>query len=177
MQEEGQPPQEEVTIAAADLEQLKKECSEYKDKYLRGLAEMENARKRLQKERHELTQYALQNVIVEFLTPIDHLENALGFTQNMSDEVKHWALGFKMILEQFKNVLSDNGVKEFQSVGTHFDPHRHEAVEMVETDAQPDGTILEESIKGYKMGDKIIRPARVKVAKAPASANQEQSNS
>jgi molecular chaperone GrpE len=154
-----------VSITDLELETLKKDCNDYKDKYLRLLAEMENTRKRLQKERQELIQYALQNVIVDFLNPIDHMENALNYTDQMPDQVKHWAIGFKMILEQFKDVLVGQGVQSFKSLGTEFNPHSHEAVEMIETDEQPSGTVVEESIKGYKMGDKIIRPARVKVAK------------
>jgi len=156
-----------VTITDIELEQLKKEAAEFKDKYQRALAEAENARKRLQKERQELIQYALQNVLVDFLIPIDHLENALQFTQQASPEVKHWALGFQMILNQFKDVLSNNGVTGFESVGKHFDPHRHEAIETEVTTEVAPGTIVQETLKGYKMGDRIIRPARVKVAKAP----------
>lgn len=159
-----------VTITDIELEQIKKELSEYKDKYLRTLAESENARKRLQKEKQEMIQYALQNVIVDFLNPIDHMENALKFTQQMSDEVKHWAIGFQMILSQFKDVLSANGVAPFTAEGKPFDPHRHEAVETVTTTDFTPGTVVEESLKGYTMGDKTIRPARVKVAKAPEAA-------
>lgn len=155
----------DVIITDIELEQIKNDASEYKDKYLRLLAEMENTRKRLQKERQELIQYAVQNVIVDFLNPIDHMENALNYTEQMSAEIKHWAVGFKMIMEQFKDALSNQGVVAFKSEGTEFNPHNHEAVEMIETNDHPSGTVVEESIKGYKMGDKIIRPARVKVAK------------
>lgn len=165
-----------VTITDIELEHLKKELAECKDKYLRVLAESENARKRLQKEKQEMIQYARQNVIVDFLNPIDHMENALKFTQQMSDEVKHWALGFQMILSQFKDVLTNNGVTPFQSEGRHFDPHRHEAVETVETAEVPPGTVVEESLRGYIMGDKVVRPARVKVSKTPtkkAEVNEE----
>lgn len=159
-----------VTITDIELEQLKKDLAEYKDKYLRTLAESENARKRLHKEKQDMIQYAMQNVIVDFLNPIDHMENALKFTQQMSDEVKHWAIGFQMILSQFKDVLSANGVAPFTSEGKSFDPHRHEAVETVVTTDFAPGTVVEESLKGYTMGDKTIRPARVKVAKAPEAA-------
>lgn len=163
------PPRQPVnmTITDIELEKLQKELSEYKDKYLRLLAESENARKRLQKERQELIQYALQNVIVDFLNPIDHLETALKFSQQNSDEVKHWAKGFEMILGQFKDVLANNNVVPFDSVNQHFDPHYHEAVETVATTEKEPGTVISESLRGYKMGDKTIRPARVKVAKAP----------
>lgn len=159
-----------VTITDIELERLKNDCNEYKDKYLRILAESENARKRLQKERQELTQYAVQNLIIDFLNPIDHMENALSYTQQMSDEVKHWALGFQMILAQFKDVLTSNGVNAFKSVGEPFDPHRHEAIEMVPAKGSPPGIVVEESLRGYKMGDRVIRPARVKVSKNTASA-------
>ena len=155
-----------ITISETELNLLKKEIAESKDKYLRVLAESENARKRIQKEIQEMIQYALQNVIVDFLNPIDHMENALKFTQNMSDDVKHWALGFQMILSQFKDVLTSNGVTPFQSEGQPFDPHRHEAVEAVATGDHPPGVIIEESLRGYSMGEKTIRPARVKVSKA-----------
>lgn len=175
---EAPKPQEEIpaeetpqTFSASglELESLKRELTEVKDKYLRVLAESENARKRLQKEKQENVQYAIQNVIVDFLNPIDHMENALSFAQQMSEDVKHWAVGFQMILSQFKDVLTTQGVKPFQSEGTPFDPHRHEAIEMVETSTVPPGIVVEESLKGYLMGDKTIRPARVKVSKAPGT--------
>lgn len=161
-----------ITISDLELEALRKDLAEAKDKYLRVLAESENARKRLQKEKQEMTQYALQNVIVDFITPIDHMENALSFTQQMSDDVKHWAVGFQMILSQFKDVLSNNGVTPFSTVGKPFDPHRHEAVEAVETTKVPPGTVVEECLKGYVMGDKTIRPARVKVSKEPVETKK-----
>jgi molecular chaperone GrpE len=149
-----------------EMDQLKKEVAEFKDKYQRALAEAENARKRLQKEKQEMIQYSLQNVFAEFLNPIDHLENALKFADQASDDVKHWALGFQMILNQFKDVLSDNGVSAFSSVGMHFDPQRHEAIEIIHTNEYEPGTVIGESLRGYKMGERTIRPARVTVAKA-----------
>lgn len=155
-----------VSIDEKELEALRRDAAEHKDKYLRNLAESENQRKRLQKERQDLTQYAIQNVIADFLHPIDHMENALKYKDQMSPEVKGWAMGFEMILNQFKDVLSDQGVTPIISVGTPFDPHLHEAIEVVETDEYPPGTVVEEIIKGYKMGDKVVRPARVKVSKA-----------
>lgn len=165
-----------VTISDVELEQLKKEVGEYKDKYLRILAESENARKRLYKERQEVTQFAIQNVIVDFLNPIDHMENALRFTEQMSEEVKHWALGFQMILGQFKEALNSNGVQAFASVAKPFDPHLHEAIEMVETEDFPPGSVVEESVRGYKMGDRVIRPALVKVAKAISEETSDDEN-
>lgn len=163
-----------VSITDVELDQMKQEAAEYKDKYMRLLAESENTRKRMQKERQESIQYALQNTIVDFLIPIDHMENALKHAKEMSDDVKHWAIGFEMILNQFKDVLANNGIYPFESIGHAFDPHRHEAIEMVETEEYKPGTVVSENVRGYKMGDKkIIRPARVQVAKAPAKPVEE----
>ena len=147
------------------LEGLQSQVSDFRDKYLRGLADSENLRKRLQKERQELLQYAVQGVLIDFLSPIDHLETALKYADQASDDVKHWAVGFQMILGQFKEAIANNGAVPFTSVGTPFDPHFHEAVEMIDTDEFAPGTVVEESLSGYKMGEKVIRPARVKVAK------------
>lgn len=155
-----------VTITQEELEKLENDAEEYKDKYLRLLAEMDNLRKRMNKERQELIQMALQQIIVEFLNPIDHLENALKYAQQASDEVRNWALGFQMIQQQFKDVLSDNGVVPFTAIGTTFDPHHHEAIDTTVTQDHPPGTVLSESLRGYKMGERTIRPARVTVAKA-----------
>lgn len=156
----------QVLVTDEELKSLQKELMDYKDKYLRLLADGENARKRLQKERQEIVRSAIDNIIVDFLHPIDNFENALRFAEEMSEEVKNWAFGFQMILAQFKDALSQNGISAMESLGKTFNPHDHEAVEMIETDLEPPGTIIEECVKGYKIGDRTIRAARVKVAKA-----------
>ncbi len=161
MTQEQPPPSVETTNEAALPEE------DYKDKYMRLLAEMENTRKRLQKEKQEMMRFAVENVIAEFITPMDNLENALRFTQNMSQETLNWARGFEMILGQFKDILHNHDVSAFHSVGGHFDPHMHEAVEVEETADSTEGTILHEYVKGYKSGQRTLRPARVKVAKKP----------
>lgn len=177
--EENNQPQTEpvkpvmVSIPQADFQKLEKDAEEYKDKYLRLLADMDNSRKRMQKERLELLQHSMQNIIVEFLLPIDQMENALKFADQMSAEIKHWAVGFQMILNQLKDVLSNHGVVAYSSVGEAFDPHRHEAVEVIATKDHAPGTVVSESVKGYKMGDKIIRPARVRVAQSPDEDTEE----
>lgn len=158
------PPQEKQTTSPDALQQLQSELSECKDKYLRSLAESDNMRKRLQKEKQEMMQYAVSEIVAEFLGPIDHMENALKHTQNMSEDVKLWSLGFQMILTQFKDVLANNGIQSIESMGLKFDPHFHEAVETSPKEGVASGIIIEEFVRGYKMGEKIIRPARVKVA-------------
>lgn len=171
-----QPKREPVDVKITDieLEELKQEAGDFKHKYLHLLADSENARKRLQKDRDEIVQYAIRSIILDFLHPIDHMENALNYTDDASDEVKHWATGFKMILNQFKDVLANNGVKPFESTGKEFDPHLHDAVEMIETTEYPPGIVVEESLKGYTVGEKPLRPARVKVSKAPSEKKEEE---
>jgi molecular chaperone GrpE len=156
---------------------LEEELRSQKDKYLRLLAENENVRKRMQKEKYDTTRFGIENVISEFLAPIDSFEQALGFADQMSEETKNWAMGFTMILEQLKEVLTSRGITPFTSKGEMFDPHRHEAVEAEETDAHPDGTILEEFLRGYIVNDRVLRPARVKVAKAPKTEELQQGES
>lgn len=156
-----------------EVPNLEKQLADCQDKYLRLLAESENTRKRMQKERQELTKYAVENVLVDFLHPLDNFQNALKFAESMSDEVKNWAIGFEMILGQIKQVLSSHGVEEYTTVGKTFDPHLHEAVEMIETHEHPPGIIVEETLRGYKIGDRPIRVAKVKVSKAPETQDQE----
>lgn len=141
------------------------ETEDFKDKYFRMLAELENARKRMQKEKQESLQFAIDNIVREFLPVIDNFENALKFAGSASEELKNWASGFTMILSQFKAVLHNHGIVAFHSIGNTFDPHYHEAVEIVESNEVEEGIILEEFAKGYKSGSKTIRPAQVKVAK------------
>jgi molecular chaperone GrpE len=172
----SQPAPEEASSQEQTSPSSEQELKECRDKYLRLLAEMENTRKRMQKEKHETTRFAIENMIADFLIPMDNLENALGFAQKMSEETRNWAMGFQMILGQFKEVLSNNGIAPFTSVGTLFDPHKHEAVETEETTEMPEGTIIQEFIRGYKCGDRIIRPARVKVAKKPGAPKEAQEN-
>lgn len=154
-----------MTEETTSSEPAQEEIIDYKDKYLRLLAEMENTRKRMQKEKLETMRFAIDNVLAEIIIPMDSLENALKSTSQMSGEIRNWAMGFEMILSQFKDILQQNGVVAFVSEGQLFDPHLHEAVETEENENIPEGTILKEFVKGYRCGDRVIRPARVQVSK------------
>ncbi len=175
MTEEKEP----ITTPAPESQKTKvtpeDELKEYKEKYLRLLAEIDNTRKRMQKEKQEMTRFAVDNVIAEILGPIDSLENALQFTKALSDEMRNWAQGFLMILGQFKDVLANHGVTAFHSEGMPFNPQMHHAIETEVTTEKPEGTILKEYIKGYRSGDHTIRPASVKVAVAPDSKTKNES--
>ncbi len=161
------PPSDAEKIAA-----LEEALKEQKQRNLLLLADMENVRKRLHKEKVEMNRFAIDNLLCEVLMPLDNFENALSFTEKMSEETRNWAIGFEMILNQFKEVLLHHRVKPFESKGKQFDPHRHEAVEMVETSEVPDGTITHELLRGYESEGRIVRPARVKVAKRPQTTQK-----
>lgn len=175
-EEKVETPQVETETLFSKEELLEKEVLEMKDKYLRLLAESENTRKRLQKEKSDMMRFSVENLALEFLSPIENLENALGFAGNMSEETANWAKGFQMILTQFKEVLSSNNISPFSSIGAAFDPHSHEAVEIEEISSGVDGIVIQEYSKGYKSGTKTIRPARVKVAKLVAPKEENTQN-
>ena len=135
----------------------------------------------MQKERQDMTKFAVDNLISDFLDPLDNFEKALSFKDQMSEEVRNWSMGFEMILTQLKDVLTQHGVEAFDAKDQMFDPHLHEAVEVEETEKHQEGTILEVFVKGYKSGDRTIRAAKVKVAKPPkkeeaSSDNQDDEN-
>jgi len=158
------------------IQKLDQELSEFKNKYLLTLAELENARKRMQKEKTESISFAIENTISEFLPLIDNFENALNFANDSSEEVKNWALGFQMILSQIKDILHNHGIVAYHSVGNKFDPHYHEAMEIFETNDHEEGSILQEFAKGYKSATRVIRPARVKVTKKTLEKKQDFEN-
>jgi molecular chaperone GrpE len=164
----------EVSILDADLEKLQNDAKDFKDKYLRTLAETENARKRLQKEKEGYIKYAIENLVLDLLNPLDQMGNALGHAEKMSPEIQHWATGFQMIYSQLTDTMAQHGVKPFHSEGKMFDPHLHEAVETVETEEYPEGTIIKEFSSGYSLGERTIRPAKVKVTKKPQAGAEEE---
>jgi molecular chaperone GrpE len=159
--------QEEIhTEQAPQASEAPTQEDNYKDKYLMLLADMENMRKRMTREKLESVKYSLDNIVCDFLIPLDNLENALKYTrgESVSAELKNWAMGFEMILNQFKEALSQHGVNAFDSLNMPFDPQKHQALEMVESEGPAD-VVIEECVKGYKREERIIRPARVKVSK------------
>lgn len=152
-------------LAKEDFQKEDFQKEDFKDKYFRLLAEMENMRKRLQKEKLDMMHLAVENLAADLLSPLDNLENALKFAQEMGPEVKNWAIGFQMILDGLKNALSQNGITSFESLGKPFDPRLHDAVEVEETDAHPPGMVIRELVRGYRSKDRTVRAARVVVSK------------
>ncbi|MCX5657449.1 MAG: nucleotide exchange factor GrpE [Candidatus Omnitrophica bacterium] len=161
-------PEETIEVFVSEFEELSKKaglCSEYQDKLLRLRAEFDNARKRMQKERDELTRFASQELIMEILPVVDDFDRLMD---GIKDIQANGAVleGIKMIQKRIHEVLIKNGLVKMETVGEKFDPAKHEALLTVETDEYPEGTIIEEARSGYLLHDKILRHAVVTVATA-----------
>ncbi len=166
--------EETVKETVEDIKEAAKEVAEevaeevvedFKDKYLKVLAEMENLRKRFDAERTEVIKYRASSFVQSILPTVDMFEMAMN-SQNVSDEIKNWLVGFEMILNNFKTTLEGEGVKEIKvKKGDEFDGNLHHAIEEVETDEVEPGKIYQVKMKGYTLFDKLLRPATVTVAK------------
>jgi molecular chaperone GrpE len=137
------------------------------DQLLRRAAEFENFRRRIERERSDAYQRARVEVLVEFLPVVDNFERALSSLENSGGDAEAWRHGVELIHKQFKDALTKFGLEPVQAIGQTFDPHLHEAVTIEPTDKHKENTVIEEFQRGYKIGDKLLRPAKVKVAATP----------
>jgi molecular chaperone GrpE len=149
----------------AALVQKDKEIAELKDKYLRALAESENARRRARQQSEENARRDRENILREFLPIVDNLERAVEAGRGGGNG-KSIVEGVEMVLASMLDFLKRNGVTPQSAVGQPFDPARHEAVDQVASDAHPPNTVVKEAHRGYQIGERVLRPARVVVAKA-----------
>ena len=153
-------PKTEVDILNEKIQTQKEELDEKDDRIKRLMAEFENFKKRNDKERTALYQSVMGDVVKNLLPVIDNLEKAAS--ANSQDE--QYKAGIEMVLNQFKEVLKNNNVKEIEAIGKPFDPSLHEAVSMVTDESLGEKIIKEEYRKGYMIGDKVIRHSLVVVA-------------
>jgi molecular chaperone GrpE len=151
----------ESSGSESELQKLKAERDSLLDRLQRAQAEFDNARKRGIKEQQEFRDYAVADAIKSLLPVVDSLERAV---QVKSDAAELRA-GVELIYKQLQAALAKLAVHPIVSKGEPFDPHYHEAVEMVETTEAPDHQVLEELQRGYKFRDRLLRPAMVKVAR------------
>jgi len=146
------------------VEKLQTELDHVRDVYLRKLAEFDNFRKRVDREREELRQAALEDFIRELLPVVDNFDRAL---QHADADSGAFHQGVEMIAKQLHDTLERRGVSEIDPLGKSFDPSVHEAVQRIEGGDQPPGTVVNVMLKGYTLGDRLIRPAMVGVAVEP----------
>ena len=139
----------------AELEKAKKELAELNDKYLRILAEYDNYRRRTAKEKEETTSYAFSVAALGFLPLADNFERAVSYSPD--DE------NITVLYKQLMDILDKMNIKAFESDGKEFDPNLHNAVMHEDDPEQPENTIVQTFVKGYMIGEKVLRHAMVKV--------------
>ena len=133
------------------------------DQLLRLKADFENTKKRLEREKQEQVKFANDRLLVEILPIVDNLDRALASLSEGHDPEKV-KLGLKLAQEELHQVLELHGVKMVQALGAAFDPQLHEAVGMVESTQEEDGTVVDEIQRGYLLNGRLIRPSRVRIA-------------
>ena len=146
------------------LAQLRREKEELQDRLLRVAAEFDNFRKRVERERRDQADAAMTDALHDLLPLVDDLERALGAPAGSDVEV--YRKGVELIHRQMAELLRRRGVTSFDAVGTDFDPHVHQAVMHEVSADHREGEVMEELRRGYKLGDRLLRAAMVKVAKA-----------
>jgi molecular chaperone GrpE len=160
--------QAEVSILEEEVARLKAERQELVDQMARRQADFDNYRKRLERERTETYGRVAADVASELLPVVDNLRRALEAESSAeagaSEEFRNFLSGVELIARQLNGVLEQLGVQEVEAVGRPFDPHFHEAVAMDRTDEFEPDTVTEEIQRGYRIGERLLRPAMVKVA-------------
>ncbi len=146
----------------AELKHLKKELDDLKDAHLRRLADMENLRKRFEREKAEFQQYALSGLLLELLDVGDNFERALQ-SGGAETDGKTFREGVELILRMFQSLLSRHGVRPIELKGRAFDPNFQHAMTVAESDEVKEPTVADELQKGYMLHDRLLRPALVKV--------------
>ena len=164
----GGPATAELIATRAELKRVETENAELKDRLARRQADFENYRKRVDKERSDTYNRVTADIAAKLLPVSDNLKRALEAEASVkaaeSDEFRHFLSGVDLIWKQLSGLLDTLGVKPIPSVGEPFDPHIHEAVVSEATDEYEPDTVMQEILTGYRLGDKLIRPALVKVA-------------
>jgi molecular chaperone GrpE len=156
-------PQQEILVKESEYRKIVEEAASFKDKYVRVLAEFDNARKRHDRDRAELIKYAHEEVIIEVLGIYEDLERSLESAKKFSSDTTT-IKGLEMVVHKMRELLKTYDIRPVESVGKKFDPTCHEAMMQVESQEHEDGTIVEEFQKGYWLGNRIVRTAKVKVA-------------
>jgi molecular chaperone GrpE len=168
-------PMDPMAQLEADLKAAKAEVAEWQDRFLRKAAELENFRKRSEKEKADSMALAKSSVLIEFLPIADACERALKIfdeDRNTPGSLQQYQEGVELLYRQVLDALSRAGAIAVEAEGKPFDPHRHEALSQEENSDFEDGTVVRELRRGYLLKDKLLRPAQVIVAVHPQGNNQ-----
>lgn len=163
----GEPPVDSISLQ--ELEELKAKAAkadENWDKFLRVAAELDNYRKRVAREKEELARFTSERVVAALLPALDNLERAIDAAQEHGVENSSLLDGITQVYGQFRRSLVEFGLQEVVAHAGHpFDPNIHEAVSHIESGEHPEGHVVEQLQRGYKLADRLLRPARVVVSK------------
>jgi molecular chaperone GrpE len=166
VQAEGAAPDSGPTEAASDeLTRVVEEREQLRDRLLRTTAEFDNYRKRVDRDRKDMAARAAEAVLIEILPIIDDLERALA-AEDTGEGADAYRRGVELIHKQLLDLLTRRGVTPIDTAGATFDPHLHQAVSSEPSADYREGEIIEEFRRGYRLGDRLLRPAMVKVATA-----------
>lgn len=173
---EAAAPAEAATLTPEQITELQSRAAkadENWERLLRTTADFDNFKKRAAREKSEAVQYANLSLIQKLLPVLDNFEMALAAAQNVNDEkLASFQSGVVMIQQQLKSALAETGLEEINAAGQPFDPNFHEAVSEQESADTPEGHVLQQLRKGYKLKERLLRPATVVVAKKPAEPAQ-----
>jgi len=174
--------EEDQAMEQADVEDLGKElaeaqaqCAEYLDKYRRSAAAFDNYRKRQQRDQERQTQQLTASVVRDLLPVADDLERAVEHVPNDGLD-QPWVQGVALIQQKLQKLLQSYGITEIEAKGMPFDPNFHESLFTEASDEHPEGTVLEVYERGYKLGDLVVRPAKVKVSSGAKNEPATESN-
>jgi molecular chaperone GrpE len=162
---------QEIEDLKKRLEEKEREAKENLDRLLRTAADFENFKKRAAREKEDWLKFANEDLIRSILPFIDNLERAVNHAEKVAD-TGVLIEGIKLTLQQIHQTLNRFGLVPFDSVGKPFDPERHEAMVMIETDQHEPNQVVEEFQRGYLLNERLLRPASVSVAKPPSKESQ-----
>jgi molecular chaperone GrpE len=163
------PQEEPMDPAAAEaVDEWKKKHDEVKEQLLWTAAEFDNYKKRALKDKDEFLKFAQAGLLKEFLVVADNLERAVASVAGSEGTMGTLKQGVELTLRQFQSILEKHGITKIKTKGEKFDPRAHEVMMQEETDQFPEETVIEELQSGYKLHDRILRPALVKIAKKKA---------
>ena len=171
---EGQDDLDFADQLQQELEAAREETRKNWDLFLRERAEMENLRKRHQRDKEDAIRFANDRLLKEMIPVLDNLERAVEHAEQKNDDSQGLLEGVHMTMNQFRKVLEEFGIKPVAALGEEFDPNVHQAMGQVESADQAPNTVVSEFQKGYLLNDRLLRPSLVMVAKAPSQQTTEE---
>lgn len=153
----------------AELKDNAAKATQYYEQLLRTSADLDNYKKRAARERQEAIKFANEGLLEKLIPILDNFEMALAAANAPNTSVQSLQSGISMIQQQLKAALADAGLQEIEANGKPFDPNLHEAIAQQETADAPEGQVIQQVRKGYKLRERLLRPASVVIAKTPAS--------